>query len=119
MKRSFVSLLLMIVLLLSITAEAEDRSPISEIYKQYNGQPWRADYETVRKETIHVDVVVSVPQADTIQVLSARYMSTGYDEANVQEGEQIVNSHAGWFSCTWPNDAFWREAKKKGLQEVK
>ena len=118
MKRSFVSLLLMIVLLLIITAEAEDRSPISEIYKQYNGQPWRADYETVRKETIHVDVVVSVPQADTIQVLSARYMSTGYDEANVQEGEQIVNSHAGWFSCTWPNDAFWREAKKKGLQEV-
>lgn len=32
MKRCFVSLLLMIVLLLSITAEAEERFTISEIY---------------------------------------------------------------------------------------
>ena len=117
MKRSAI-LLLVVFLSVSATACAEDRFTISEIYEQYSGQRWQADYETVRNETIHVDVEISVPQADTIQVLSVRYMSTGYAEANVQEGEQIVNSHAGWFSCTWPNDAFWREAKKKGLQEV-
>ena len=118
MKRIFVSLLWMTILLFGITAEAEDRFTISEIYEQYNGQRRQADYETVRNETIHVNVEISVPQADAIHVLSARYMPKGYDEANVQEGEQIVNSHAGWFSCTWPNDAFWRAAKKKGLQEV-
>ena len=118
MKRILVSLLLIITLLIGISAEAEDRFTISEIYEQYNGQRRQADYETVRNETIHVDVEISVPQADAIHVLSARYMPKGYDEANVQEGEQIVNSHAGWFSCTWPNDAFWRAAKKKGLQEV-
>ena len=33
MKRNFLSLLLMIVLLLSVTAEAEDRFTISEIYE--------------------------------------------------------------------------------------
>ena len=30
--------ILIIILLLSITAEAEDRFTISEIYEQYNGQ---------------------------------------------------------------------------------
>ena len=74
--------------------------------------------ETVRNETIHVDVEISVPQADAIHVLSARYMPKGYEAANVKDGENIVNNQAGWFSCAWPNDAFWREAKKKGLQEV-
>ena len=118
MKRKFVSLLWMMILLFCIAAEAENRLTISEIYDQYHGQRWQADYETVRNETIHVDVEISVPQADTIHVLSARYMPKGYDKANVQEGEQIVNSHAGWLSCTWPNDAFWRASKKKGLQEV-
>ena len=35
--------ILMIVLLLSVTAEAEDRFTISEIYEQYNGQRWQED----------------------------------------------------------------------------
>ena len=118
MKRILVSLLLIITLLIGISAEAEDRFTISDIYEQYNGWRWQADYETVRNETIHVDVEISVPQADAIHVLSARYMPKGYEAANVKDGENIVNNQAGWFSCTWPNDAFWREAKKKGLQEV-
>ena len=44
MKRNFLSLLLMIVLLLSVTAEAEERFTISEIYEQYNGQRWQESY---------------------------------------------------------------------------
>ena len=79
MKRNFLSLLLMIVLLLSVTAEAEDRFTISDIYEQFNGWRWQADYETVRNETICVDVEISVPQADAIHVLSARYMPKGYE----------------------------------------
>ena len=118
MKRILVSLLLIITLLIGISAEAEDRFTISDIYEQYNGWRWQTDYETVRNETIHVDVEISVPQADAIHVLSARYMPKGYEAANVKDGENIVNNQAGWFSCAWPNDAFWREAKKKGLQEV-
>ena len=118
MKRILVSLLLIITLLIGISAEAEDRFTISDIYEQYNGWRWQADYETVRNETICVDVEISVPQVNVIHVLSARYMPKGYEAANVKDGENIVNNQAGWFSCTWPNDAFWREAKKKGLQEV-
>ena len=118
MKHLYISLLLMAILLFGIVAEAENGFAISEIYDQYNGQHWQADYETTCNETIRVDVEISVPQADAIHVLSARYIPKGYEAANVKDGENIVNNQAGWFSCTWPNDAFWREAKKKGLQEV-
>ena len=37
MKRILVSLLLIITLLIGISAEAEDRFTISDIYEQYNG----------------------------------------------------------------------------------
>ena len=50
MKRILISFLLIITLLIGISAEAEDRFAISDIYEQYNGWRWQADYETVRKE---------------------------------------------------------------------
>ena len=61
MKRNFLSLLLMIVLLLSVTAEAEDRFTISEIYEQYNGQRWQESYQTVRNETVTIDAPFIIP----------------------------------------------------------
>ena len=115
---SIVAFMMLLLVLASVSYAEKGKYSISELYEQYNGYHWLADYETVRNETIHVDVEISVPQADVIHVLSARYMPKGYEAANVKDGENIVNNQAGWYSCTWPNDAFWREAKKKGLQEI-
>ena len=53
--------ILMIVLLLSITAKAEDRFTISEIYEQYNGQRWQESYQTVRNETVTIDAPFIIP----------------------------------------------------------
>ncbi|MBQ6482694.1 MAG: hypothetical protein IJI45_16410 [Anaerolineaceae bacterium] len=114
----FIVAFMMLLALASASYAEKGKYSISELYHEYHGQRWQADYETVRNETICVDVEIAVPQADVIYVLSARYMPKGYEAANVKDGENIVNNQAGWFSCTWPNDAFWREAKKKGLQEV-
>jgi len=69
MKHSFVSLLLMIVLLLSITAEAEDRFTISEIYEQYNGQRWQESYQTVRNETVTIDAPFIIPHVESAPVI--------------------------------------------------
>ena len=69
MKRNFVSLLLMIVLLLSVTAEAEDRFTISEIYEQYNGQRWQESYQTVRNETVTIDAPFIIPHVESAPVI--------------------------------------------------
>ena len=69
MKRNFLSLLLMIVLLLSVTAEAEDRFTISEIYEQYNGQRWQESYQTVRNETVTIDAPFLIPDVDSAPVI--------------------------------------------------
>jgi len=69
MKRNFLSLLLMIVLLLSITAEAEDRFTISEIYEQYNGQRWQESYQTVRNETVTIDAPFIIPHVESAPVI--------------------------------------------------
>lgn len=119
MKRIFtftIVLALMFSITLPVMAE-KGKYTISELYHEFNSQRWQTDYETVRNETVHVDVEISVPQADAVHVLSARYMPKGYEAANVKDGENIVNNQAGWFSCTWPNDAFWREAKRKGCRK--
>ena len=69
MKRNFLSLLLMIVLLLSVTAEAEDRFTISEIYEQYNGQRWQESYQTVRNETVTIDAPFIIPHVESAPVI--------------------------------------------------
>ncbi|MBQ4045104.1 MAG: hypothetical protein II627_01540, partial [Lachnospiraceae bacterium] len=61
MKRILVSLLLIITLLIGISAEAEDRFTISDIYEQYNGQRWQESYQTVRNETVTIDAPFIIP----------------------------------------------------------
>ena len=61
--------ILMIVLLLSITAKAEDRFTISEIYEQYNGQRWQESYQTVRNETVTIDAPFIIPHVESAPVI--------------------------------------------------
>ena len=61
--------ILIIILLLSITAEAEDRFTISEIYEQYNGQRWQESYQTVRNETVTIDAPFIIPHVESAPVI--------------------------------------------------
>ena len=70
----FIVAFMMLLALASASYAEKGKYSISELYHEYHGQRWQADYETVRNETICVDLEISVPQADAIHVLSARYM---------------------------------------------
>ena len=76
--------ILMIVLLLSITAKAENRFTIPEIYEQYNGQRWQESFQTVRNETVTIDapfIIPNVESAPVIRVTTHRGLDeTVYDE---------------------------------------
>ncbi len=100
MKRSFVSLLLMIVLLLSITAEAEERITISEIYEQYNGQRWQESYQTVRNETVTIDapfIISHVESAPVIRVTSHPELDEAvYDEYGSYPKDYRKVDHVNW-----------------------
>lgn len=69
MKRIFVSLFLIIILLFGIMAEAENRFTISEIYEQYNGQRWQETYQTVRNETVMIDAPFIIPNVESAPVI--------------------------------------------------
>ena len=60
MKRSAI-LLVLVYLLASAAACAEDRFIISEIYEQYSGQRWQESYQTVRNETVTIDAPFIIP----------------------------------------------------------
>lgn len=129
MKRIFtfsIVLAMMVSISLPVMA-AKETYTISELYDQYNGYHWQGDYETARKETVHVDVVLSVPQADTIGIYEATKHPPveGYrvDESGMKGleiiGEENFANATAWFSCGWPSEELRRQmekdAKKKGL----
>ena len=129
MKKKIISIMaFMLLLALTSPSYAEKgKFSISELYDQYNGYHWQGDYETARKETVHVDVVLSVPQADTIGIYEATKHPPveGYrvDESGMKGleiiGEENFANATAWFSCGWPSEELRRQmekdAKKKGL----
>ena len=100
MKRLFASLILMIIQILSITAEAENRFSISEIYDQYNGQLWQESYQTVRNENVTIDapfIIPHVEEAPVIRVTTHPGLDeTVYDEYGRYPTDYRKVDHVNW-----------------------
>ena len=70
MKKNIISIMA-VMLLLALTSPSyaeKGKFSISELYDQYNGYHWQGDYETKRKETVHVDITLAVPETEAIGV---------------------------------------------------
>lgn len=133
MKKNIISIMaFMLLLALTSPSYAEKgKFSISELYDQYNGYHWQGDYETKRKETVHVDITLAVPETEAIGVFEAKWMDypegLPYEEGTQSKdgnhfsgtlGEEYYVVSPGAFDTGWPCDELWfqleAEAKAQG-----
>ena len=133
MKKKIISIMaFMLLLALTSPSYAEKgKFSISELYDQYNGYHWQGDYETKRKETVHVDITLAVPETEAIGVFEAKWMDypegLPYEEGTQSKdgnhfsgtlGEEYYVVSPGAFDTGWPCDELWfqleAEAKAQG-----